>query len=1185
MASNKPLNFSKKTPGSVSGLIASLEGSNSNASTRDFSAGPRQPNSIVPKGFVKNNMFESKSLAIESHSHIAKSTTLTSTEPLHPKIVTLTDTLEKGGSSKHSTHITNSLEKSNQPDLPSSLPNSSTFAKNSLSNSENKPNTQLHQSGKTPVLKATPSSQLKNVSKKSDYFETKTAALTEKTTDSTLTNDFQHNSTYDSKPIPETKGLTPLRIPNPPNTINSSASITRSLDDIINSSIDFDFGEDSDSEINTTPEDQDVKLTTHKNGAETNSKPVADAKDNVAKGTVESSMAKLNGHDTAPTRNPKLSSVTQNTHLFETNKDPSKVLNSLSIHSKSTEKENKSGDKSPIQRIPKTESSFISKYKNNLKNESPQNSFNFGNTVSQNREKISNYEKKALGSTYIPKNRDKIVTDAGNISIPHSSLQSFDFAPIPKSGKSTPQSSSSVNMKNPNDKLPAKSISLSATSRNITGTQLTPTASTITKNNGKTINLNHQIANAETKPLYVSTPLSVRKSSAGHSITLEPIEADNNTLDRDLNDVIFAVCVVGFHHVRGPEVEYWIGGDRKDQSKLWPNLPFQCLPDGSHSHEENFCYFSLLYDIKNKTAPRAVPTRDKVGNIVENIPDMTNVTTLFGLSCNRQLKATDLKERPADVTRSTVQKSVVVIARKPIFGAIREKLAVITRAYFQQGDFEDRYLVDSLYDNLVQMFSNKIDESDMYVGMSVRELVYRLRSKVLVLLKALLLEKKIFFFGNNTETLCASQFALVSLIPNLINHLDDCGSPLLKTYESKLKKPNTLKSSDRNSLLNYMGLPLQIFAEGGLFTAYVPLQQMNELKAPETKFFLVGSTNSLLLAPQNRVADIIVYVDTDNVEVINSSLNSALELSLYDKKWMDMVVSAVVNTWDPEDPGRPKGLGFYGSEDFVRLQFEDYLKGLLSAVKYDKFFARANHLKQPMPTLRQTGPNEIKYFHNNWIKEWRTTNNFRIFSKFTDDELFDIVEPRHVVHTIAPLDNEYSGQSSDPQHINGNTVTSTRQSTNEMPSKNGNIKTSKSWGSLWWSQPEPPKQQSPSTSGVPKSHSAFELKGNAGKHQTNPSDEFQDTALYDQGEAPVKSGRDGHSYPGGSHNNAAGLLINRRTQSPTTSSGTNGGSVGNETASRKSSVSTTSSFFSGWSLWGSNNKDNGDSSSNNSTKS
>ena len=34
------------------------------------------------------------------------------------------------------------------------------------------------------------------------------------------------------------------------------------------------------------------------------------------------------------------------------------------------------------------------------------------------------------------------------------------------------------------------------------------------------------------------------------------------------------------------------------------------------------------------------------------------------------------------------------------------------------------------------------------------------------------------------------------------------------------------------------------------------------------------------------------------------------------------------------NPGRPKTLGYAGSEEFIRLQFEEYLLALLSAVKY-----------------------------------------------------------------------------------------------------------------------------------------------------------------------------------------------------------------------------------------------------------
>jgi hypothetical protein len=34
------------------------------------------------------------------------------------------------------------------------------------------------------------------------------------------------------------------------------------------------------------------------------------------------------------------------------------------------------------------------------------------------------------------------------------------------------------------------------------------------------------------------------------------------------------------------------------------------------------------------------------------------------------------------------------------------------------------------------------------------------------------------------------------------------------------------------------------------------------------------------------------------------------------------------------NPGRPNTLGYTGSEEFIRLQFEEYLLALLAAVKY-----------------------------------------------------------------------------------------------------------------------------------------------------------------------------------------------------------------------------------------------------------
>lgn len=78
---------------------------------------------------------------------------------------------------------------------------------------------------------------------------------------------------------------------------------------------------------------------------------------------------------------------------------------------------------------------------------------------------------------------------------------------------------------------------------------------------------------------------------------------------------------------------------------------------------EDFSYFTLRYNDGSKG----------------------RASSLFGISCTRQMDANTLINRPADVTRSTVQKAVVVIADSPAsFGHVREKLSMVTNAWFAQ---------------------------------------------------------------------------------------------------------------------------------------------------------------------------------------------------------------------------------------------------------------------------------------------------------------------------------------------------------------------------------------------------------------------------------------------------------------------------------------------------------------------
>jgi hypothetical protein len=190
------------------------------------------------------------------------------------------------------------------------------------------------------------------------------------------------------------------------------------------------------------------------------------------------------------------------------------------------------------------------------------------------------------------------------------------------------------------------------------------------------------------------------------------------------------VTVVGFHHARGPEIESWFGAEQGSDPAIehdWSLLPFMALSDGAHVSTEDFSYFTLLRPARGD-AP---------------------ATSLFGISCTRQMDAATLVNRPADVTRSTVQKAVVVIADSPqYFGMLREKLSAVTSIWFQQKDFSDVDILKNFQENLKAEYDKARrgegdEDRDQYLGMSLRQLVREFRWQTLVLFKCCLLQPKV----------------------------------------------------------------------------------------------------------------------------------------------------------------------------------------------------------------------------------------------------------------------------------------------------------------------------------------------------------------------------------------------------------------------------------------------------------
>lgn len=146
-----------------------------------------------------------------------------------------------------------------------------------------------------------------------------------------------------------------------------------------------------------------------------------------------------------------------------------------------------------------------------------------------------------------------------------------------------------------------------------------------------------------------------------------------------------------------------------------------------------------------------------------------------------------IKNLTSDITRGTVQKSVCVLSRLPLYGHIQVKMFLITHAYFEEGDFSKVSLLEKTYHHLndvlsqtdtpLQSYEGKSQHFQFLVnrecnncilGLSLREFILQWRHKALLLFKLLLLEKRLIFYKSPVLPLCSTILSLISLQPKMI---------------------------------------------------------------------------------------------------------------------------------------------------------------------------------------------------------------------------------------------------------------------------------------------------------------------------------------------------------------------------------------------------------------------------------
>jgi hypothetical protein len=156
------------------------------------------------------------------------------------------------------------------------------------------------------------------------------------------------------------------------------------------------------------------------------------------------------------------------------------------------------------------------------------------------------------------------------------------------------------------------------------------------------------------------------------------------------------VIVVGFHHKKGCQVEFsfppLVPGSPNECPPGWKYLPTLALPDGSHNFDDDTVFFHL--------------------------PSLNNPRhTVYGISCFRQIPIEKIKNRTSDMTRGTIQKSVCVLSKIPLYGQIQVKMSLITHAYFDEGDFSKVSILEDTYHHLNSVITQNDCHQQIFVGL------------------------------------------------------------------------------------------------------------------------------------------------------------------------------------------------------------------------------------------------------------------------------------------------------------------------------------------------------------------------------------------------------------------------------------------------------------------------------------
>nr|XP_008192776.1 PREDICTED: late secretory pathway protein AVL9 homolog isoform X1 [Tribolium castaneum] len=500
---------------------------------------------------------------------------------------------------------------------------------------------------------------------------------------------------------------------------------------------------------------------------------------------------------------------------------------------------------------------------------------------------------------------------------------------------------------------------------------------------------------------------------------------------------ILYVLVVGFHHKKGCQVEFsfppLVPGSPNECPPGWKYLPTLALPDGSHNYDEDTVFFHL--------------------------PSLNNPKqTIYGISCFRQIPIEKIKNRTSDMTRGTIQKSVCVLSKIPLYGQIQVKMSLITHAYFDEGDFSKVSLLEDTYHHLNSVLTQNDFQQQIFVGLSVRDFVLQWRHKALLLFKLLLLERRLIFYKSPVHPLCSTILTLASLFPEMIEkgmdqsacirlsrpmspmpeYSDDDQSPTSSPSKTQIEN---IDSTNQNITEEENNKDVKILEHCDTETDKNPPLGVTEVGIEITEASQNGKNNSL---QRDISSDTIADSMHNNMAYLAhlSTSSCGFPLSIFTKGYMclpylslpyldlltdvnvrgyvvgatnilfkqksqlyDVLVDIDASRIECQDLELRKQLHLT-TED---LRFADYIVKHVSEERHDVFLDgvgweggdewirtqfRIYLLCLMRTSLSQDGSREIEHFNTSFVTSWRDTHNYKMWLSGINPGILD-VNPGH----------------------------------------------------------------------------------------------------------------------------------------------------------------------------------------------